>query len=81
VRQATSRRGLEDVTSEILPAVKDLLSRRADGNKLRIQPPAAEIGWERSRASHHIRRMAARGLVTSALGSSSRDCHTSASIY
>jgi DNA-binding MarR family transcriptional regulator len=37
--------------------------RRADGHKLRIQPLAAEIGWERSRASHQIRRMATRGLV------------------
>ena len=25
---------------------------------------AAQIGWERSRVSHHVRRMSARGLVT-----------------
>jgi DNA-binding MarR family transcriptional regulator len=25
---------------------------------------AAHIGWERSRLSHHVRRMSARGLVT-----------------
>jgi hypothetical protein len=25
--------------------------------------PAAHIGWERSRVSHHVRRMSARGLV------------------
>lgn len=36
---------------------------RSPGRTLRIQPLAAEIGWERSRVSHQVRRMAARGLV------------------
>ncbi|THG30227.1 winged helix-turn-helix transcriptional regulator [Naasia lichenicola] len=30
---------------------------------LSISDLATRIGWERSRASHHVRRMAARGLV------------------
>lgn len=46
--------------------------QRADGQKLRIQPLAAQIGWERSRASHQIRRMAARGLVSSGLAREDR---------
>lgn len=36
---------------------------RAPAHTLRIQPLAAQIGWERSRVSHHVRRMARRGLV------------------
>jgi DNA-binding MarR family transcriptional regulator len=33
---------------------------------------AAQIGWERSRVSHHVRRMSARGLVTCALSAADR---------
>jgi DNA-binding MarR family transcriptional regulator len=33
---------------------------------------AAQIGWERSRASHHVRRMSARGLVTCGLSAADR---------
>ena len=36
----------------------------ADGERMQITVLAAQIGWERSRVSHHVRRMSARGLVT-----------------
>ena len=36
----------------------------AEGGRMSITVLAAQIGWERSRASHHVRRMSARGLVT-----------------
>jgi DNA-binding MarR family transcriptional regulator len=36
----------------------------ADGGLMRITVLAAQIGWERSRVSHHVRRMSARGLVS-----------------
>ena len=36
----------------------------ADGGRMPITVLAAHIGWERSRLSHHARRMSARGLVT-----------------
>jgi DNA-binding MarR family transcriptional regulator len=36
----------------------------ADGRRMQITVLAAQIGWERSRVSHHVRRMSARGLVT-----------------
>src|SRR5258707_10174163 len=39
----------------------------ADGGRMQITVLAAQIGWERSRVSHHVRRMSARGLVTCGL--------------
>jgi DNA-binding MarR family transcriptional regulator len=36
---------------------------QAPGGRLRIAPLAREIGWERSRTSHQVRRMAERGLI------------------
>jgi DNA-binding MarR family transcriptional regulator len=36
----------------------------ADGGRMPITVLAAQIGWERSRVSHHVRRMSQRGLVT-----------------
>jgi DNA-binding MarR family transcriptional regulator len=36
---------------------------QAPGQRLRIKPLAREIGWERSRASHQVRRMTQRGLT------------------
>src|SRR5260221_13014251 len=33
---------------------------------------AAQIGWEGSRVSHHVRRMSARGLVTCGLSAADR---------
>ena len=36
----------------------------ADDARMPITVLAAQIGWERSRVSHHVRRMSARALVT-----------------
>lgn len=36
----------------------------APGEQLRISALAEQMHWERSRLSHHLRRMSARGLVT-----------------
>lgn len=36
----------------------------APERRLRISALAEEMHWERSRLSHHLRRMSARGLVT-----------------
>src|ERR1700744_1362248 len=37
--------------------------RFASGGRMRITALAARIGWERSRLSHHLRRLQNRGLV------------------
>jgi DNA-binding MarR family transcriptional regulator len=39
---------------------------------MQITVLAAQIGWERSRVSHHVRRMGARGLVTCGLSATDR---------
>jgi DNA-binding MarR family transcriptional regulator len=44
----------------------------ADGGRMQVTVLAAQIGWERSRVSHHVRRMSARGLVTCALSPADR---------
>ena len=44
----------------------------ADEERMKITVLAAQIGWERSRVSHHVRRMAARGLVTCGLSAADR---------
>jgi DNA-binding MarR family transcriptional regulator len=44
----------------------------ADGGRMQISVLAAQIGWERSRVSHHVRRMSARGLVTCGLSAADR---------
>jgi DNA-binding MarR family transcriptional regulator len=44
----------------------------ADGERMQITVLAAQIGWERSRVSHHVRRMAARGLVACGLSAADR---------
>jgi len=36
----------------------------ADEGRMQVTVLAAQIGWERSRVSHHVRRMSARGLAT-----------------
>ena len=36
----------------------------AEKGRMQITVLAAQIGWERSRLSHHVRRMSARGLVS-----------------
>ena len=45
---------------------------RTDERRMLITPLATRIGWERSRASHHVRRMSERGLVATALSSEDR---------
>lgn len=35
----------------------------AERGRMQVTVLAAQIGWERSRVSHHVRRMSARGLV------------------
>jgi DNA-binding MarR family transcriptional regulator len=44
----------------------------ADGGQMQITVLAAQIGWERSRVSHHVRRMSSRALVTCDLSASDR---------
>src|SRR5258705_2887735 len=44
----------------------------SDGGRMQITVLAAQIGWERSRVSHHVRRMSARGLVTCGLSAADR---------
>jgi len=44
----------------------------ADGERMPITVLAAQIGWERSRVSHHVRRMSDRGLVTCGLSAADR---------
>jgi DNA-binding MarR family transcriptional regulator len=44
----------------------------ADGGRMQITVLGAQIGWERSRVSHHVRRMSARGLVTCGLSAADR---------
>jgi DNA-binding MarR family transcriptional regulator len=39
---------------------------------MQITVLAAQIGWERSRVSHHVRRMSARSLVTCDLSAADR---------
>jgi DNA-binding MarR family transcriptional regulator len=43
----------------------DVLVRLTDGGsgRLRVSELATALAWERSRLSHHVKRMAARGLV------------------
>ena len=36
---------------------------RAPGRRSQLTPLATTIGWERSRLSHHLKRMSGRGLV------------------
>ena len=43
---------------EILQALDD-----AEAGRARVGELAAMLGWEKSRASHHVSRMVARGLV------------------
>ena len=44
----------------------------ADEGRMQITVLAAQIGWERSRVSHHVRRMSSRGLVTCDLSAADR---------
>ena len=51
--------------SDLSLADYDVLNALADspGRRLQLTTLAARIGWERSRASHHLQRMSGRGLV------------------
>lgn len=44
----------------------------APGHRLRISALSAHLGWERSRLSHHARRMAGRSLVSLDLAADDR---------
>jgi DNA-binding MarR family transcriptional regulator len=44
----------------------------ADEGRMPITVLAAQIGWERSRVSHHVRRMSDRDLVTCGLSATDR---------
>lgn len=46
--------------------------RYAAGGRMRITALAAQIGWERSRLSHHVRRLEKRGLVECRLAPADR---------
>jgi DNA-binding MarR family transcriptional regulator len=46
--------------------------RLAPGGRMRITALAAQIGWERSRLSHHAQRLQQRGLVDSRLAPADR---------
>src|ERR1700746_2737978 len=51
--------------SSLSPPDYDVLNalRYSPGGRMRITGLAARIGWERSRLSHHVRRLQSRGLV------------------
>ena len=57
-RQLQEESGLSLADYHILSAVSDAPARRVQLSDL-----ATLVGWELSRTSHHIRRMADRGLV------------------
>lgn len=57
-RQLQDDSGLSLSDYDVLVA----LSETTDG-RLRVSDLASAVGWERSRLSHHVRRMAGRGLV------------------
>ena len=58
-RQLLSDSGMSLPDYDVLTAL-----RVAGGGRMPITVLAAHIGWERSRVSHHARRMSDRGLVT-----------------
>lgn len=57
-RQLQADSGLSLSDYDVLVA----LGGAADG-RMHVSDLAAQIGWERSRASHHLRRMSERGLT------------------
>jgi DNA-binding MarR family transcriptional regulator len=58
-RQLAADSGLSYPDYVVLVALTD----RPDG-RMRLFELAAALGWEKSRLSHHVERMAGRGLVT-----------------
>jgi DNA-binding MarR family transcriptional regulator len=61
-RQLLSDSGMSLADYDVLTALSV-----AEEGRMQITVLAAQIGWERSRVSHHVRRMSARGLVTCGL--------------
>ena len=57
-RQLQAECGLSLADYTVMNALSD-----APGRRLQLTTLAATIGWERSRLSHHLQRMAKRGLV------------------
>ena len=57
-RQLAADSGLSYPDYVVLVALTD-----ADGGRLRLFELASTLGWEKSRASHHVGRMLDRGLV------------------
>jgi len=57
-RQLQAECGLSMADYTVLNALSS-----ASGRRLRLSQLATTIGWERSRLSHHLQRMAGRGLV------------------
>lgn len=60
--------------SELSLADYDVLNALSGvpGERMQVSALAAQIGWERSRLSHHARRMEGRGLVHSDLAAQDR---------
>lgn len=58
-RQLTRESGLSMADYEVLVVLSE-----ASGSRLRARELGRLTGWEKSRLSHHITRMEARGLVT-----------------
>lgn len=66
-RQLQSDSGLSLSDYDVLNALS-----RAPAGCMQVTSLAATIGWERSRLSHHVKRMSARGLVACDLAPSDR---------
>ncbi|AGL17045.1 MarR family winged helix-turn-helix transcriptional regulator [Actinoplanes sp. N902-109] len=66
-RQLQADSGLSLSDYDVLNALSD-----TPGGCLSVTALAARLGWERSRLSHHAKRMAGRGLVSSELAVSDR---------
>jgi DNA-binding MarR family transcriptional regulator len=66
-RQLLAESGMSLPDYDVLTALS-----MADAGRMQITVLAAQIGWERSRVSHHVRRMAVRGLVTCGLSVADR---------
>jgi DNA-binding MarR family transcriptional regulator len=66
-RQLQADNGLSLPDYDVLTALSV-----APGSCLPVTALAAQIGWERSRVSHHVKRMSSRGLVRCDLALSDR---------
>ncbi|MBB6628336.1 MarR family transcriptional regulator [Nocardioides sp. KIGAM211] len=61
---AALHRGLQSDSGLSLPDFDVLVQLTdAENGRLRVSELAAALAWERSRLSHHVKRMQARGLV------------------